>query len=386
MIFIKNGKLLTMTGENYEKGSILIHDGKIIDIGQNIEVPSGTEVIDAEGLTVMPGIIDAHCHLGMWEDSIGFEGADGNESTDPVTPHLRAIDGINPRDVNFKEAYEAGVTTVMTGPGSANVIGGQFAIIKTFGKRIDDMIVKAPAALKIAFGENPKRIYGQKGKAPITRMATAALIREALIKAKTYKEKKKMAESNPEKMPDIDMKLEAILPVLDKKIPLKAHAHRADDIFTALRIAKEFDVNITLDHVTEGHLIADELKQANVPVIVGPSFGERSKVELKEKSFKTAGVLANAGLKVAIMTDHPVIPLEHLTMCAGYAVKYGMKEEDALKAITINPAEILGVADKLGSLEVNKDADIAIFDGNPLEIGTRTKYVLINGKIVFVRE
>lgn len=382
MILIKNGKILTMTEKVYEKGCILIDNGKIIDIQEKIEAPAETEVIDADGLVVMPGIIDAHCHLGMWEDSVGFEGADGNEATNPITPELRAIDAINPMDVNFKEAREAGVTTVMTGPGSANVIGGQFAIIKTYGKRIDNMIVKAPAAVKVAFGENPKRFYHGKGQAPSTRMATAGLLRETLMKAKEYMKKKKLGETNPEKMPDIDIKLEALIPVLNREIPLKAHAHRADDMFTALRIAKEFDVKITLDHVTEGNLIVDELKKENVPLIVGPSFGERSKIELKELSFKTPGILSNAGLKIAIMTDHPVIPLQHITMCAAYAVKAGMKEEDALKAITINAAEFIGVSDRVGSLEVGKDADIAIFDGNPLDIKTDTLYVLVDGNIV----
>lgn len=382
MILIKNGKIHTMAKDTYEKGCILIDNGKIIDIQENIEAPLGTEIINAEGLVVMPGIIDAHCHLGMWEDSIGFEGADGNETTNPITPQLRAIDAINPMDINFKEAYEAGITTVMTGPGSANVIGGQFAVIKTYGKRIDDMIIKAPAAVKIAFGENPKRVYNGKGQAPSTRMATAALLRETLMKAKDYMKKKKLGEENSDKMPDMDIKLEALIPVLNKEIPLKAHAHRADDIFTALRIAKEFEVNITLDHVTEGHLIVDDLKTENVPLIVGPSFGERSKVELKELSFKTPGILSNAGIKVAIMTDHPVIPLQHLPMCAAYAVKAGMKEEDALKAITINAAEFIGASDRVGSIEIGKDADIAIFDGNPLDIKTETIYVLIDGKIV----
>lgn len=382
MILIKKGKILTMAGKTYEKGSILIDNGKIIDINENIDIPVEAEVIEAEGLVVIPGIIDAHCHLGMWEDSIGFEGADGNEATNPVTPQLRAIDGINPLDVTFKDAYEAGVTTVMTGPGSANVIGGQFAVIKTYGKRIDDMILKAPAAVKVAFGENPKRVYGQKGQVPLTRMGTAALLRETLFKAKDYIEKKKRGQEDPDKIPDVDLKLEALIPVLNKEIPLKAHAHRADDIFTALRIAKEFDVNITLDHVTEGHLIVDELKKENVPLIVGPTFGPRTKVETKEKTFKTPGILSNAGLKVAIVTDHPVIPLQHLVTCAAYAVKDGMKEEDALKAITINAAEIIGVSDRVGSIEVGKDADIAVFDGNPLEIKTKVQYVLINGRVV----
>lgn len=382
MILIKNGKILTMAGKSYEKGCILIDAGKIADVRENIEAPAGAEIIDAEGLFVMPGIIDAHCHLGMWEDSVGFEGADGNEMTNPITPHLRAIDAINPMDINFKEAREAGVTTVMTGPGSANVIGGQFAVIKTYGKRIDDMIVKAPAAVKVAFGENPKRVYHGKGQAPSTRMSTAALLRETLAKARDYMKKKRAGESNPDKMPDVDLKLEALIPVLNKEIPLKAHAHRADDMFTALRIAREFDVNITLDHVTEGHLIVDELKKENVPLIVGPSFGERSKVELKEKTFETPGVLSNAGIKIAIMTDHPVIPQEHLNMCAAYAVRAGMKEEDALKAITINAAEFIGAADRVGSLEVGKDADIAIFDRNPLDIMSKAQYVLIDGNIV----
>ncbi len=382
MILIKNGKILTMAAKNYENGCILIDNGKIIDIQEKIDTPLGATVIDAQGLLVMPGIIDAHCHLGMWEDSIGFEGADGNEMTSPITPHLRAIDAINPMDRTFKDAYEAGVTTVMTGPGSANVIGGQFAVIKTYGKRIDDMILKAPAAIKVAFGENPKRVYNHKGQTPQTRMATAALLRETLIKAKDYVEKKKRGEINQDKIPDIDIRLEALIPVLNKEIPLKAHAHRADDIFTALRIAREFDVNITLDHVTEGHLIVEELKKENVPLIIGPTFGTRGKVELKEKDFKTPGILSRAGIKIAIMTDHPVIPIQHLPMCAAYAVKYGMDEEEALKAITINAAEIIGVSDRVGSIEVGKDGDIVIFDGNPLDIKANSLYVLINGNIV----
>lgn len=386
MILIKNGKILTMTGKTYDKGCVLVDGEKILNIGEDVKAPAGTEVIDAQGMFVMPGIIDAHCHIGMWEDAIGFEGADGNEMTNPITPQLRAIDAINPMDRNFKEAYEGGVTTVMTGPGSANVVGGQFALIKTYGRRVDDMIVKAPAAMKIAFGENPKRVYNGKNQAPMTRMSTAALLRETLMKAIEYKEKKERANGDPEKMPGVDINLEAFIPVLNGEIPLKAHAHRADDLFTAIRIAKEFNLKLTLDHVTEGHLIADILKEENIPLIVGPSFGERSKFELKELSFKTPGVLSNAGIKIAIMTDHPVIPLQHLVMCAAYSVKEGMKEEDALKAITINAAEIVGAADRIGSLEKGKDADIAIFDRNPLDIMAHTMYVLINGKVVYKRD
>lgn len=385
MILIKNGRIATMAGKTYEKGIILVDGTRIVAVGEKVDAPFGAEVIDAEGMFVMPGIIDAHCHIGMWEDAMGFEGADGNEMTDPITPQMRAIDAINPMDRNFQEAYEAGVTTVMTGPGSANVIGGQFAIIKTYGRRVDDMIVKAPAAMKIAFGENPKRVYNSKNQTPTTRMGTAALLRETLLKAVDYKAKKDRAKDDPEKMPAMDIKMEALLPVLNGDMPLKAHAHRADDLFTALRIAREFNLKITLDHVTEGHLIADILKGENVPLIVGPSFGERSKIELRELSFRTPGVLSNAGIKIAIMTDHPVIPLQNLVMCAAYAVKEGMKEEEALKAITINAAEILGISDRLGSLEEGKDADIAIFDKNPLDIMAKSQCVLINGKVVYKR-
>lgn len=385
MILIKNGKILTMAEKTYDRGSVLIDGGKIISVGEDLSAEGCDEIIDASNMVVMPGIIDAHCHVGMWEDSMGFEGADGNEESNPVTPHLRAIDAINPMDRNFREAYEAGVTTVMTGPGSANVMGGQFAIIKTYGRRVDDMIVKAPAAIKLAFGENPKHVYSSKKQTPQTRMAIAALIRETLMKAVEYKEKKERANGDPEKMPAFDIKMEALIPVLNREIPLKAHAHRADDIFTAIRIAREFGLKITLDHVTEGHLIVDILKKENIPLIVGPSFGERCKIELKELSFKTPGILSNAGIKIALMTDHPVIPLQHLTMCAAYAVKEGMKAEEALKAITINAAQILGIEDRVGSIEPGKDADIAIFDKDPLDIMSRTTYVFINGRQVFKR-
>jgi len=318
MILIKNGKILTMAGKDYEMGSVLIDNGKIIAVGKSVEAPEDALVMDAEGKIVMPGMIDAHCHLGMWEDSIGFEGADGNEMTDPVTPQLRAIDSINPMDRTFEEAREGGITTVCTGPGSANVIGGTFAIIKTYGKRIDDMIVKEPAAMKIAFGENPKRVYSERKQSPSTRMATAAILREQLMKAKAYKEKLEKAKEDTDKKPELDIKMEALQKVINKEIPLKAHAHRADDIFTAIRIAKEFDVDITLDHCTEGHLIADELAKEGKYVISGPHLTERSKHELKNKTFESPVALWKAGVKFCIMTDHPVIPIQHLPICAGF--------------------------------------------------------------------
>lgn len=385
MILIRDGKILTMADKNYEKGSVLIDNGKIIAVGEKVEAPADAVVIDAEGKIVMPGIIDAHCHLGMWEDSLGFEGADGNEATDPVTPQLRAIDGINPMDRTFEEAREGGITTVCTGPGSANVIGGTFTIIKTYGKRIDDMIVKDPAAMKVAFGENPKSVYNERKQMPSTRMATAAILREQLMKAKAYKEKLEKAKEDPDKKPDFDMKMEALLKVINREIPLKAHAHRADDIFTAIRIANEFNVDITLDHCTEGHLIADELAKEGKPVISGPHFTDRSKPELKNKTFESPVALWKAGVKFCIMTDHPVIPIQHLPICAGLVAKEGLDEMEALKAITIYPAEILKIDNRVGSIEAGKDADIAIFDGHPFNTTSKTEVVLINGQVVYRR-
>ncbi len=378
MLLIKNGTILTMAGENYENGQVLVDGGKIVAVGTEIPVPEGCPVFDARGGFVMPGMIDAHCHIGMWEDSLGFEGDDGNESTDPITPQLRAVDAVNPMDRAFIEAYENGITCVCTGPGSANVIGGQFTTIKTKGKRIDNMILQETAAMKVAFGENPKRVYSEKKRSPSTRMAAAALLREYLLKTKNYLEQK-------EKNTNFDMKLESLIPVVKGELPVKAHAHRADDIFTAIRIAKEFDLKMTLEHCTEGHLIADELGKEGYPAIVGPSFGTRGKVELKELTFETPLALHKAGVKIALMTDHPVIPVHYLPLCAALAVKSGLDEETALKAITINPAEILGISGRVGSLEAGKDADLVIFDKHPFDLQAKTLCVLIDGEIVFQR-
>ena len=387
MLIIKNGYIKTMDGEDIENGQIIIEDGKIKAIGNNLIIPNDVEVIDAEGLLVTPGLIDGHCHIGLWEEGIGFEGEDGNEAVEPITPHLRAIDGINPMDQGFQDAIEGGVTCAVTGPGSANVIGGSFAAIKTYGKKIDDMIIKDPVAMKIAFGENPKRVYDEQHKSPVTRMAIAALLRETLFEAKKYMEDLEASKEDPDQKPDFDIKLHSMLPVLKKEIPLKAHAHRADDIFTALRIAKEFDLDITLDHCTEGHLIVEELKAAGKPCLIGPTFGSRTKVELRNKSFETPKILTDAGIKTAIITDSNVIPIQHLPMCAGMAVKAGLAEEEAWRAITINPAEITGIDDKVGSLKVGKDADIAIFKGNPLlDVDYETVITIIDGKIVYKNE
>lgn len=386
MLLIRGGHIKPIVGEELMKGDVLVgDDGRIAAIGENVDVPADTPVLDATGCLVTPGFVDAHCHIGMEEECMRWEGDDVNEYSSPVTPELRAIDAINPRDEAFAEAIAGGVTTAVTGPGSANVLGGSFVAMKLYGDCVDDMIVKFPAAMKIAFGENPKGCYGQNGKkAPVTRMAIASLLREQLFKAKKYAADVEAAERDTSKERPFDMKLEALLPVIRKEIPLKTHAHRADDIFTALRIAKEFDVNITLDHVTEGHLIVDHLVKAGKPVLVGPSLGSKSKVELREKSFATAGILDKAGLEVCIITDAPVIPLNYLPLCAGLAVKAGMKEEAAWRAITINPAHVIGIADRVGSLEVGKDADIAIFEGNPLcDIQCKTKAVFVNGKQVY---
>ncbi|NMB08541.1 MAG: amidohydrolase [Tissierellia bacterium] len=384
MLFIKNGNIFTMAGDIIEGGSILIKDGKIQEVGKDLVAPLDAEIIDGDGKMVLPGFIDAHCHIGMWEEGMGFEGSDGNEWVDPITPHLRAIDAINPMDVAFEEAYMGGVTTAVTGPGSANVIGGMSVAIKTYGKRVDDMILKEPVAMKIAFGENPKRVYESQKRSPITRMATAAILRETLFKAKSYMEKKELAKDDPSKMPEFDIKMEALTKVLKKEIPLKAHAHRADDIFTALRIAKEFDLDITLDHCTEGHLIADYLAEEGKGAIVGPTLSNRSKIELKNLTFDTPKILHEAGVKVAITTDSPVIPLHYLPICAGLAAKSGLDEMEALKAITINAAEIVGIDDKVGSIEVGKDADIVIYDGNPIkDIDCKTYATIINGEVVY---
>ena len=379
MICIKNGTLHTAVAKEAFVADILVDNGKIVKIGENLSA-EGAEVIDAAGLNVYPGFVEAHCHTGLDGHGIGYEGQDYNEYNEPVTPHLRAIDGINPMDLCLKQAAEAGVTCFATGPGSSNVLGGTFVAIKPNGKCVDKMIVKYPVAMKCAFGENPKRCYKTQGIS--SRMTTAADLRIALKKAQLYKAKVEAAGDDVSKMPAYDEKSEALIPVLNKEIPLKAHAHQANDILTALRIAKEFDVDITLEHVTEGHLIVDELVAANKPLAVGPTFGHSTKFELQYKSWETPGILAKAGCHVSIITDAPVIPLHHLPLCAGFAIKAGMDEFDALRAITINPAEHIGVADRVGSLEEGKDADIVIMEGCPFTVEGKAKYVLIDGKTI----
>lgn len=380
MLCVKNGLIHDAVNREAYQGDILIEDGKIKAIGKELALEEGTEVINAEGLMVYPGFVEAHCHLGLDNYACGFEGHDYNEMTDILSPQLRGIDSINPMDPTLEMAAQGGVTCVAAGPGSANVLGGTFVAMKTVGKRIDKMVVKNPVAMKCAFGENPKRCY--KDKTCSCRMDIASKLRETLNRARDYMERKELAGEDVSKRPAYDPKLEALIPVLKKEIPLKAHAHRADDIFTAIRVAKECDVDLTLEHVTDGSLIVEELAAENYPVAVGPSFGHATKLELINKSFETPGLLAKAGCQVSIITDSPVIPQQYLALCAGLAVQSGMDEFDALKAITINPAKHIGVADRVGSLEVGKDADIVIADGSPLVSTTKIRKVLIDGKIV----
>lgn len=377
---IINGKIFPMEGKNIENGYVRTKDKVIEDIGDmsSFQLQKDEAVLDVQGAWVMPGIIDAHSHIGITEEKWGVIADDCNEGTNPVTPTLRAIDAINPMDPAFHDAIEAGITAAMIGPGSSNVVGGQFVFMKTQGRCVDNMIVKYPAAMKVAFGENPKTAYGDKDQYPSTRMATAALLRKTLFEAKQYQVAKESGELAQE-----DFEMEPWIPVLNREIPMKAHAHRADDIQTAIRIAKEFEVDITIDHGTESHLVVDEVKASGFPVIVGPDLTSRSKLEIKNMNFKTNRVLNEAGVLFAITTDHPVTMIQYLPICAGLAVKSGLPLEAGLKAITINAARICRVDDRVGSLRKGKDADIVIFSGNPMEISTRTLYTIIDGEIIY---
>jgi imidazolonepropionase-like amidohydrolase len=383
MKMIKNARIITGTGKVYERGCI-VFDDKIRFIGDGY-TEAVDEEIDVKGATVTPGLIDAHTHIGLFGDSLGFEGADANEDSDPITPHLRAIDGINPQDRMFEEARKAGVTSVVTGPGSANAIGGQFAAIKTAGVCVDDMIIKAPCAMKMALGENPKTVYNEKSQTPMTRMGTLALIRETLYKAKNYKDdlKKYYEDTEENDKPEFDMRLEAMLPVINKEIPVKIHAHRADDICSGIRLAKEFDIDITIEHCSDGDIIADILQRENIAVNLGPTLTDRSKPELKNLSFDTYKNLSGRGLSVAIITDHPEITQDNLPLCAAMAVSRGMDEEQAFNAITINAARNCKIDERVGSLEIGKDADICVFSDNPVKFGAVCQMSFIDGKRVF---
>ena len=382
MKLIKNAKIYTMGEKDFpDGGDLLIDQGKVVAVGTNLSA-NGAKEIDAKGLYMMPGLVDAHCHIGMWEDGMRGEGADGNEMTSPVTPELRAIDALNPYDRCFEEALAAGVTTVSTGPGSANVVGGTFVAMKTIPGTVESRMLMEPQALKTAFGENPKGVYGGQKKSPSTRMATAAIFRQAMIDGLTYGAKMKLEE---DKRPDRSLGKEILALAASGKLRVKAHAHRADDILTAIRLRDEFSLDMSLEHCTEGYLIAEELKRARIPVIIGPLLSERSKIELRNLTFKAPAVLHKAGIRFAIMTDHPVIPMQYLFLSASLAVREGLPERQAMIAITRNAAWTIGLEDRVGSLEPGKDADFALYDGHPLDARSSARQVYVNGEMVSER-
>ena len=385
MMRILNGVVHTMAGPVIPHGYVEVENGKIRAVGEMSArtAAAAGPVYDAGGGHILPGFIDAHCHLGMFGNALGFEADDGNESTDPCTPPLRAIDAINPQDRCFREAREGGVTTVLTGPGSANPIAGQFAAIKTDGRWVDEMVLRAPAAMKMALGENPKTVYNERKETPITRMATAAVIRQELSKTLEYMDKQDKADAEEDTdAPDYDAKLEALIPVLRGELPVHIHAHRADDIATAVRICREFGLKYVIVHGTEGHLLPELLAAEGAGVITGPSLTDRSKPELANLTIENPAILARAGVPVAICTDHPVIPIQYLPICAALAVRGGLEPEEALAAITIHPARLAGLDKRVGSLEPGKDADIVVTTGHPLDWNGKVRYVFIGGKQV----
>ncbi len=402
MIAIVDGKVMTITQGTLEKGTVLVEGGRIVAVGEEVEIPEDAQVYDATGKVVMPGLIDAHCHVGIFPDGIGREYSDGNEMTDPITPHLRALDAVHPEDPAFKDLVTAGVTTVLTGPGSANLIGGQWVCLKTAPKAsVEQMVLLEPAGMKMALGENPKRVYGEQKKLPSTRMGNAAALRAALVDAQNYLEKWRRyeadlaqyeakaeagdADAESPKLPERDLKLDALGKVLRREMRARVHAHRADDMLTAIRIAEEFELDLTLEHATEGYKIADILAAKGIPVTAGPILFSRVKYELKDMTPKNPGALTRAGVKVAIQTDE-TSATKYLAINAALAVREGMPEEAALRAITINAAEIIGVADRVGSLEVGKDADIVVFDGHPFDYRTVPELVLVDGLVAYRRD
>jgi imidazolonepropionase-like amidohydrolase len=402
MIAITNGTIMTITHGTIEPGTVLVEGGRIVAVGESVTIPEDAERYDADGKVVMPGLIDAHCHVGLWPEGVGWEHSDGNEMTDPITPHLRALDALHPEDPAFKELVAAGVTTVLTGPGSGNLIGGQWVCVKTAPKpSVEQMVLLEPAGMKMALGENPKRVYGEQKKTPSTRMGNAAALRAALVDAQNYLDQWERyeavlaahqakveagdTEAEAPKVQERDLKLEALGKVLRREMKARIHAHRADDMLTAIRIAEEFDLDLTLEHATEGYKIADTLAAKGIPVTAGPILFSRLKFELKEMTPKNPGLMAKKGVKVAIQTDE-MSAVKYLAINAALAVREGMEEEEALRAITIHPAEIIGVDHRVGSLEVGKDADIVVLSGHPLDYRTVTELVLIDGAVAYRRD
>ncbi len=385
---IVGARVVPIAADPIENGIVLIADGKIVAVGAGLAVPEGASVIDATGSWLLPGFIEAHGHVGASEEAEGWAGQDTNETTDPVTAQVRVIDAINPADLGFRDAIGGGVLAVNVNPGSANPIGGQTVAMKCWGRTVDQMALRQPSGMKSALGENPKRVYGEKNKTPNTRLGTAAVIRGALVDAANYLQRIEAEQRKPEderKPVDRDLKLEALGRVLRKEIPWRQHCHRADDIATALRIADEFGYELVIDHGTEAHLLADIIAARGVPVIIGPLFTSRSKVELRNRSLANPGKLARAGVTIAITTDHPVVPINFLVHQASLAVKEGLDRQTALRALTINPARIIGVADRLGSIEVGKDADLVLWSGDPLDVLSTVQRAFVDGQEIFAR-
>ncbi len=375
---IINAHILPVSSPAYD-GAVIIQDGTIAAVGPDLEIPTDAEVIDAEGGWLLPGLIDAHVHLGVHEEGEGWAGNDTNEVTDPVTAAVRALDAVNPMEIGFDDAIKGGVTAVNVNPGSANAIGGLAVAMRTHGRVVDEMVLRQPSGMKAALGENPKRFHGDQKKMPATRLGTALVIRTALTKAREWMRK------DPSER-EVDMTSEALSLVLSRQIPWRQHAHRADDIATALRLADEFGFELVLDHGTESYLIADRVAAAGVPVLYGPLIVSRSKVEVRERTPAAPGILSRAGVKVCIITDHPVVPIDCLIQQAAMAVREGMEPEEAIRAITLNPAEVLGIADRVGSIEEGKDADLVLWEGDPLDIRHRTLRVWQHGQQVMHRD
>ena len=381
MLAITGGRVLTISRGEIEGGTVLVDGDKILAVGHGIGIPSEAVVVDATGKYVLPGLVDAHTHVGIAEEAQGWAGLDVNEMTDPTTPHLRAIDAINPEDLGFRDALSGGVTTVMVAPGSANIIGGEVAVVKCYGRTIDQMVLRQPAGLKAALGENPKRIYGDQKKSPSTRMASAAMLRDQLVKAQNYADRLACREEG--KPLERDLRMEAIARVLRREIPLRLHAHRADDIVTAIRIQEEFGFLMTIEHATEAFKVAGELAKRNIPAMVGPIMSSRTKVELRDRTMRAPGLLARAGVKVSLITDHWVVPVHLLMLSAILAVREGMEASEALRAVTLNPAEAMGIADRVGSLDAGKDADLQILSGHPLDAMSRVEKVYVGGELAY---
>jgi imidazolonepropionase-like amidohydrolase len=383
MLAVKNAKLLPITSAPIENGTLLIDDGKIVAVGANVAIPAGAEVIDAAGKVVMPGIVDAHTHLGLWAEIYGQAGNDGNEGGSPTTPEVSAVDSVYPDHIAFKNALRGGVTCAQTTPGSGNAIGGEMIVVKCTGNTVEDMIVRRYTGMKAALGENVKRWHGQEMKrAPKTRMGTAALIRQQFYKAKDYQRKLEAAKDDPSKMPDTDLGMLNLIKVLNHEMPLRIHAHRADDIVTAVRLAEEFNIDYSIEHCTDGAAVAEFLGSRHAKVNLGPTLGARSKIETRALSFSNAAVLAKAGCHVSLITDHPFVAIQYISGVAALTAANGLGEAEALKAITINPATTIGVADRVGSLEKGKDADFVIWSGHPFSIRSKVEQVFIDGKKV----